>query len=304
MTALVAWIVGRSDEGDEVPYRVGWMALSFCALCPLALIRFDVAPALLTLLAVMAWSSGRSVQGGFWAGLGTAMKIFPGAAAVPFVASEVMRGKFRGLVAAALTVVASFGLWFAIGGAGVAQSLGYHVERGIECETLAAGWVSAYSAVMEIPTSTRYDHFSVELVAPGADVAAKITVLAQLAALGVVAFQGWRTGCREPYRLAASGVLAFLVFGKVLSPQYLLWAIPLVVPIGGHCGRDARPLLLLSCLMTTLVYPWSIDRLSVQHPRAIVFLNVRNLLLLALWFVVTFVPERPAARTDANAVRL
>jgi hypothetical protein len=269
----------------------------------LAVTKFDVGPAALTLITCMAWTSGKRTTGGICAALGALTKIFPGAAAIPFVSADLRRRHTRGVITLALTTALGLGLWFAIGGAGVVRSLGYHLERGIEVESLASGLLAIWSKLQSQSVSTRYTHFSIELVAPGAALAAKSTLILQILALAAVAFRSFRTDLRDPFRDASAAVVGFLTFGKVLSPQYLLWPIPLIVLVRGRTGRLARPLMLACCLGTTLVYPWSIDRLVVLHPRALAILNARNLLLVALWLVLLLGPEPPPSPTTGGTDR-
>ncbi len=300
---LVARHLARADQEDRIPSRLAWTVAFFAALCPLAVTKFDAGPAALALVACLLWSSGRGVSGGILAGVGALTMVFPCAVAIPFVSAGLRRGRTRGGVATVLTTALGFALWFAIGGAGVARSLNYHLERGIEVESLSSGLVAGWAWLNSSPMSTKYTHFSIELVAPGADLAAKATLVLQLAALLAVAIRAYRTDLRDPLRDAAGAVVGFLTFGKVLSPQYLIWPIGLIALVRGSTGRLARPVFLAACLSTTLVYPWSIDRLVVLHPRALAILNGRNLLLVALWFLLLLGPEPPTASRTGGVDR-
>ena len=67
-----------------------------------------------------------------------------------------------------------------------------------------------------------------------------------------------RAGRRRAQRLlryAAACVCAFVAFDKVLSPQYLLWLIPLVPLVRGTRGAAATGLLTAACVLTQVWFP-------------------------------------------------
>src|SRR5436305_13974207 len=65
-------------------------------------------------------------------------------------------------------------------------------------------------------------------------------------------------GTASPSRLAtacAAAVTGFVTFDKVLSPQYLIWLVPLVTLVGGRKGVTALLLLVSALLLTQSWYP-------------------------------------------------
>ena len=89
--------------------------------------------------------------------------------------------------------------------------------------------------------------------------------------------------------------MGFVAFGKVLSPQYLIWPIPFVAVLGGQVGRRARLTMVAACILTTLVYPWAIQHLMLFEGWAVLLLNVRNALLIGLWADLSFGPDEGGA---------
>ena len=68
---------------------------------------------------------------------------------------------------------------------------------------------------------------------------------------------GFARGAAEPARLArysAACVCAFVVFGKVLSPQFLIWLVPLV-PLGLGAAASSRRHCSPSPSMTEVWFP-------------------------------------------------
>src|SRR5206468_8785749 len=56
-------------------------------------------------------------------------------------------------------------------------------------------------------------------------------------------------------RYACACVVAFVAFGKVLSPQYLIWLVPLVALVAGRRGIAAVALLVAALLATAAWFP-------------------------------------------------
>ncbi|HEY6962791.1 MAG TPA: hypothetical protein VI408_12955, partial [Gaiellaceae bacterium] len=98
----------------------------------------------------------------------------------------------------------------------------------------------------------------------------------------LVAFMRGAKSRERFLRYAAAVTLAFVVFGKVLSPQYLIWVAPLVAVVPGRRGRRAMFLVALALIATQVWFPHRYWRL-VLHFDALASwaLLFRNLLLVA-----------------------
>jgi uncharacterized membrane protein len=92
-------------------------------------------------------------------------------------------------------------------------------------------------------------------------------------------------------RYAAASVTAFVAFGKVLSPQYLIWLIPLVALVRGRRGLAAAGLLAAACLMTLWWTPTRYGDYKNEFAWAWLVL-ARDLSLIALFVVLAW----PAGR--------
>jgi hypothetical protein len=106
----------------------------------------------------------------------------------------------------------------------------------------------------------------------------------QAAALLLVMWRSWRSGMVDGIRYSAAAALAFIVFGKVLSPQYLIWLFPFMAVLDGCTGSVARNIFLLACLTTALFYPGPGFAMVLEHQVGpILLLNLRNALLIWLF---------------------
>lgn len=285
---LVARWVAAHDGASEVPRRLGWFTLFVAALYPLMAARYDMAPTAVAFAAAVWWFSGRAVSGAVAAAAGAFLKVYPGVIAAPALVYEAMNtatSRFRGsvvfLVALAAGTVVSWHL-------GAASVLRYQVERGLQIETVWAGILMGIGKLSGGALRWEYRHTSAELVAPAAHALAVLSVPIQGVAVLLTLWRFTRTGCRDPIRFAGASVLAFILPGKVLSPQYLIWLIPFVASMGGRTGRMGRFVFLLACVTTTFVFPWMYVRLVAFEPWSVVLLNVRNALLVTLFALMVF----------------
>ena len=110
---------------------------------------------------------------------------------------------------------------------------------------------------------------------------------------------------------SAAAVAVWVLFGKVLSPQYLLWLVPLVaLVVGRRPAKLAFPLGLVAALgLTQAVYPGRYDELIRLDALPIALLAARNALLVVLAAALlsrlqgegdTQTPDR-SFQTDAQA---
>ena len=292
---LIARHVRESEGIARVPERLGWYTLFCGSLSPLVIGRFELPPMVLAFAAARWWFSGKSVLGGITAGLGALLKIFPGLVAGPALIWELSRlrvSRVRGFLTFLATLAAGSAGWFLLGGAQVLSSFQYHAERGLEIETIYGGALMAQGKLRGIDVPWVIEHKAVHLAPEWGSTCASLAALVQLAGLLLVLVQFWRTGAVEGIRFSGAAVLAYLALGKVLSPQYLIWLFPFLVTIGGWTGSRVRWLFLFCCLITSLIYPGPGFAQILDHQGlAILMLNLRNLLLLAVLALLLFGPR-------------
>ena len=77
----------------------------------------------------------------------------------------------------------------------------------------------------------------------------------------------------------------------MLSPQYVIWLLPLVpLSVGGVPGLGVSAVFLAACFLTTQVYPIHYDDLLNLRSPGPQLLLARNLLLALLWGLMLFLP--------------
>jgi hypothetical protein len=302
---LIARHGGKDATSGTVLRRLGWYTLYSFLLAPLVIGRFELAPMVLAFAAASWWFAGRNVAGGVAAGLGTLMKVFPGAVAAAALVLEAARlrsFRLRGTIALSVTLIVGLAAWFCLAGRHFLESLGYHAGRGLEIESLYGGALFLAGTVLGKQAPWVFDHNSYHVSPEWGAELAFLALPTQVAAVLVVMWQFGRSSMTEGLRFSAAGVLAFIVFGKVLSPQYVIWLFPFVAVLEGETGGLVRKIFLLACLTTALIYPGPGFPMVLDHRAgAILLLNLRNALLVWTFVVLILGRARVSDRIEQTA---
>lgn len=290
----------------------GWALAGVCA-APLLTgavvwLHFDFVPAVLTVAALLALVRERPVLCMLLLGLGGMVKLFPLVAAPMALAWLLGRGRrdlaLRGLGALCAIVLAFVAVAVALSPDGALDSLRFQTDRPIQIESLPATIVFALDEAGGPVATTVFSNNSIGLVSTAADAAelgslvALVLVLALLLALSHRAGRAEEPDTRGVVLAALAAVAAVATFGKVLSPQFLVWVTPLLA-----LALAWRQWALAACVavaqaLTLAEFPGRyLDLVELEDlPRAIV--AARNLALLAILIVVVRAllgrPGRPA----------
>jgi hypothetical protein len=305
--ALVALGAGRR----WLLAALGFVALAAVALGPVVLTRFDLWPAVLTAAALAALISGRLRLGHAALGAAVAAKLYP-AVLVPITIAYVWKREGRreavacgGLLLVVLAAV--FVPFIVLAPHGVWESFWNQGSRPLQIESLGAVLLLAGHHVFGYSLTIDSSHGSQNLAGTGPDafaVALSVLQLAALIATWILFARGPAT--RERMLLAsAAALVAFVALGKVLSPQFLIWLIPVVPLVYGRRGLTASVLLAAALLLTQLWFPYRYWDLALHFGALESWLALaRDLLLVALFAVLARGlldrdPERLAARSAA-----
>jgi hypothetical protein len=266
--------------------------------------RFDLWPAALTLVALALLVGGRLRIGLGALGLAVAAKLYP-AVLAPLAVAHVWRtrGRREALVAAGvfLAVVAAIVAPFAvISPGGVWDAFSQQAGRPLQIESLGAGLLLAAHQAFGADVTMESSHGSQNLDGLAADALAVLSTVLQAAA--ILALWIWYArGPATRERLlsaSAAAVCAFVAFGKVLSPQFLIWLVPLVPLVGGRRGLAASALLAAALVATQLWFPYRYWDLALEFDAVASWLVlVRDLALVALTLLLAAAVRRGRARS-------
>src|SRR5262249_57918743 len=153
----------------------------------------------------------------------------------------------------AVGVVAVFVLPFlGLSPHGVWESSLRQTTRPLQLETLGSAALLVLHHVAGVGVTMESSHGSQNLAGSAPDALAIVQSLIEIAVLLGI----WRWFARGPaepdrlFRACAAAVCVFVVLGKVLSPQFLVWLVPLVVLVRGRRGLIASSVLAV-CLVLT-----------------------------------------------------
>jgi uncharacterized membrane protein len=284
----VVLVVIRAD-----PVRA-WGALVFAAIAPLALgsmilSRYDLWPTALVAGALAAFVAGWLRTGSGLLGLAVSAKLYP-AVLVPIALAYVWKraGRRSALLCAAVIagVVAFVFLPFVVlSPRGFWHSLTGQLTRPLQIESLGSALLVAAHHVWGLDVKQTTSHGSQNLVGHAPHVLAVVLTMLQVAALVAVWLLYTRTrGTREGFlRASAAALVAFIAFGKVLSPQFLIWLIPVVPLVRGRRGVWAAAAFAAALVLTQLWFPdryWHYVNTFAALPSWLVL--ARDVILVAL----------------------
>jgi hypothetical protein len=305
--ALVAVTLAAVGAGTRRLYAATALAgIAPLALGPVVLTRFDLWPAMLTAAALAAFVKERERLGFAVLGLAVAAKIYP-FVLVPIALVYV--GRRRG-AREALTGLGLFALVLAVVLApfailapdGLVHALERQTSRPLQIESLGSAALLAVHQVSSYEPTVVSSFGSQNLKGAGTEALATVlTMLQALAVIGVWLLFAARRGWREELLAASAAAVAALVaFGKVLSPQFLIWLIPLVPLAGGRRGLAASVLFLGALVLTQLWFPTRYWHLVAFEAGPTWLLAARNAVLVVLAAVLASAIGA-AARTPAPA---
>jgi uncharacterized membrane protein len=278
-------------EPPRVAATFALVATAPVALGAVVLNRYDLWPALLCQLALVALLADRPRLGFGFLALGCVVKLYP-LVVLPIAALHVLRKSgHRALAGAATSFVVVFAVTVLPFAALAPGGLGYSVYtqsiRHLQLESLGSSLLLA---------ADNLGLYSGRIIAgkPGSldlsgtlpNALGVLTVLVFLAALAAVVVAYYRADESDELLVLgfAASVTAFVAFSKVISPQFLVWLVPLVPLVGRRVGLMASAVL-FAALVTTQV------EVVYEHPlRAfgwpVWVLLARNMLLIVLFLLL------------------
>jgi hypothetical protein len=268
-------------------------AVAVIAMGAIALQTFDGAVALVISLAVLCLVCRRWALAGLSIGLGFALKLMP-IVLLPLalILAPTRRKAVWALLAGVAGAVVPFVPFVLHDAAGVKSSLfGAQIARGLQIESVAASPYLIASVLHRGAVSvTVPPGGSLTINGAGTGLVQKLAPLTVLLLLAVVYWAVWHSRVTLRGRLdyvpaaALAAILATLLGNKVLSPQHLLWILPLVALC--LVGREVLPriaaaLLLLAMVLTQVEFPGMYERQIRLDPAPLLVISARNVLLVA-----------------------
>jgi hypothetical protein len=174
--------------------------------------------------------------------------------------------------------------------------------RPLQVESLGSALLLAAHHLFGLGVTGETSHGSQNLAGSGADAVGVVFTVLQVAALVWIwiAFARGPAGRVELVRSSAAALCVFVALGKVLSPQFLIWLIPVVPLVRGRRGLWAGALLATALVLTQIWFPFHYFRLATDfEPGLSWVLLARDLALVALAATLVTSLRRGATRPES-----
>ncbi len=305
LLSVIAWRQWH-NIGRLAGTLLAYTAFLLC-LGSIAELRFDLAAAFLILSSLACFVTDRRKAAWVILGVGIMTKIIPVLIAPLFLISLFRRKLFREMVIgpllSACTALAVALPFLLVAPLGLANSFLYHFERPLQLES---SWstplllMSKYAAY-EVRIMNSYGSHNVfaSLSDSLAALSGPITVLVLLAGYWLYwrRSSGDRMDAWDPsllMRFAAIAIATFILGGKVFSPQFLIWLLPLIPLVKGRDRSLILGVFAAVLLLTQWEFPSHYWELYLLQRNMIVVVAARNIMLgiLLVMMMVSLGRER------------
>ena len=319
LLTLAVWLGVKSAERIRPGLGRDVLALSILCAAGLGIIavrRYDAAVALALSAAFYGLIAARPITSGLTLAVGTIVKGIPVLLApigVIWYASQRAWGDLARSLAAAILLMALAGAaYLGLAGSHATDAFLYHGDRPLQIESLY-GAALTFARLFDPDIAQRVANFGSDNIASAYEpLLRRIGSFLPLLAVAGVYLWFWRAMRRAADGLARFRVLlaaicavlvALMALGKVFSPQYLVWLIPLGVMASALSSPLSRIQFFAVCLLTQIEYPFFYTFFSGSlAPRLGLIVLMRDILLL--WWGVLLMAEAEApvpAAVEAKA---
>ena len=291
---------GFGSDGAQVRREV-WL---FAALALLATAlfawRYDLVPAVLTLGSAWAAPRRRWALAGVLLGAAAGLKVYAAVLAPLLLVHAWRQDGSRSAVLCAIAGsaagVGALALYALFPASSPLDLLAFTANRPLQLETIPGSVIAGLTALGATTTDIRFGSGSFNLHGDAAELALGLLRLIQplilFASLWAGAYAILRGSAAEPHRVLVvawlATLLGLIISNRVLSPQYLVWMLPLVPLVSGTLLR-----LLVACIgLTAALFPWLYESLLELDAFPVTVVLLRNVLLIWAWAVAMFVLAR------------
>ena len=309
LAAAVVLLAGALADRAGGDRRTAMLAAAAAPLLTGAMIRthFDLAPVALTLAALLLVCARRATAGFAVLAVAVMTKGFPivvaPVALAWLVAADDRRAAWSGAATFVLTAVAIAAVALAISPSGSVDAVTYHLDRPVQLESSPASVLLALDALGAGTAESLHSHRSDGLVHPADGAVTAIFALVLIATVGLCALAAARGGAPERTLLLASlaAMTAFAVLGKVLSPQFLIWVVPLAALAAAWRMWPLAVVCAAAIGLTLVEFPVHYRDVVAREAPWLWLVAARNALLAAA-VVLALGAAFNAARTTERAV--
>ncbi len=296
LLTVAAWKQWRSLR--KLAGALGAYTLFILAMGSIVESRFDLAASFVILASLVCFITDRYVWAWLLLGVGLMTKVVPVLIGPFYFVIHLRRRQFTDLwlgPASLLFAAAIIGVPLLLAApAGLAGAFLYHFERPLQLESSWSSPLLLASRFGNYPLRILSSYGSHNVFASLSTTFASLTMPVTLLLLFLVYLFFIHRSRDDPqegagllFRFALLAIGVFIFAGKVFSPQFLIWLLPLAVLVK---GPDRRRVLLLFgaiLLLTQIEFPFNYWRLYSLNAAIVIEVAFRNALLGAFLLLVT-----------------
>ena len=268
-------------------YSIGVLAVG-----PIIGEQFDIFAAVMTLFAVYFFWLGKTKTSWMFLALGTMIKLYPVLIAPVFLFYYLRNNQFtriwQGVICFAGTCLVILLPNLITGPANLAKLAEYHLNRGLQLESIYSTVLLVASKLGLISVSVDFYSGSWHIISPAAETLARMSTYLLALALVIVyvlIYKQIRPGKSQFSRIGAYLLLVFLtllIFSKVLSPQYIIWLLPLLPLLFVGWRSLIWTIFVLVGILTYYVFPIRYLDLIKLDTGVTIVLFIRNILIVLM----------------------
>ena len=293
--------------------------LAVVAIGDIAVQRFDLVPAVITLAALYAFCRGKYEVAWLVLAIGVMTKLYPAVLAPIFLIYQWRRSDWRriwpSLAAFVLTLMLIAAPVLVLGKGGFINSFTVQSDRALQLESLYASLLLLLNSLGLVNAVAVRGEMSFDVSSPLADPLAKYAFLvvgAALLAIYMLFIRRIRRKLEEPncamlnaadsasvIHYAVAVITVFIITNKVFSPQFVLWLCPLIPLVCGRWHKVVWVVFLLVACLTWYVYPLNYFALADGQQVVVNALILRNVLLILLVVLLVMNPSQTRAASGS-----
>jgi uncharacterized membrane protein len=303
---LISYLSKRINISKVKALIVYTLLMAFTA-GPIVTQRYDLAAAVMVLAAVAAFIGGKNKTAWGVLALGVMAKIFPIVVAPFFAIWLIMKKQYsqlvKGIAVFGGVLIATVIPWLIMDPKGLWTMFAYHLDRGLHAESTYGSFVILGQHFGWTSVDYDFSFGSFNITSGLADNLANnsfyIMAAVLLVTYGLFAYQlhrkakktiGQASSQMETetllIRFATIAVLAFLLFNKVFSAQYMVWVCPLIPLLNIRYQNLIVALLLIAGVFTIYIYPFNYIELQYYESLPVLLMANRNIIMIIVFVII------------------
>ena len=309
---LIIFIAKRINI-SRVKALTTYTLLIAIAVGPIVTQRYDLAPAVMVLASVAAFLAGKDKTAWGVLALGVMAKIFPIVVAPVFAIWLLMKKQYtrlyKGIAAFAGVILLTVLPWLIMDASSLGSFLTYHLDRGLHAESTYGSTIIFAQHLGWTRVGYDFNFGSFNITSGLADNLAHASFYIMGAVLLLVyvmfLYQLYKREINKEVNFSTQGeqetlliryvvisVLAFLLFNKVFSAQYMAWFCPLIPLLNIRYQNLAVVLLLIAGVFTIYIFPFNYLEFEYFENLPVLLMANRNLLMMIV-FILVLIGRKP-----------